>query len=78
MRVYYYKPYRKLISISSDSVNLFYTIIINFITNILSTRNSYINKIYNTILVLIDKLTKYIIYVITTKNLKIDRLTNLI
>ena len=46
--------------------------------NILSIRDSYINKIYNTILVLIDKLIKYIIYVITTKNLKIDRLTNLI
>ena len=50
----------------------------NFITNILSARNSYINKIYNIILVLIDKLIKYIIYVITIKNLKIDRLTNLI
>ena len=78
MRVYYYKPYRELISISLDNINFFYTIIINFITNILSMRNSYINKIYNTILVLIDKLTKYIIYVITTKNLKIDRLANLI
>ena len=41
-------------------------------------RDSYINKIYNTILVLIDKLTKYVIYVIITKNLKIDKLTNLI
>ena len=78
MRVYYYKPYKKLISISSDNVNFFYTIIINFIINILSAKNSYINKIYNAILVLIDKLTKYAIYVITIKNLKIDRLTNLI
>ena len=50
----------------------------NFITNILSTRNLYINKIYNTILVLIDKLMKYIIYIITTKNLKADKLANLI
>ena len=41
-------------------------------------RDSYINKIYNTILVLIDKLIKYIIYVIIIKNLKIDRLANLI
>ena len=46
--------------------------------NILSARDLYINKIYNIILVLIDKLTKYVIYVITIKNLKIDRLTNLI
>ena len=50
----------------------------NFITNILSTRDSYTNKIYNIILVLIDKLTKHAIYIITTKNLKIDRLTKLI
>ena len=78
MRVYYYKSYKKLISISSDNVNLFHTIIINFITNILFARDSYINKIYNIILVLIDKLIKYIIYVITIKNLKIDKLTNLI
>ena len=78
MRIYYYKPYRKLISISPDNVDLFHTIIINFIINILSIRDLYISKIYNTILVLIDKLTKYIIYVITTKNLKINRLINLI
>ena len=78
MRVYYYKPYKKLISISLDNVNSFYTITIDFIINMLSARDSYINKIYNTILVLIDKLTKYIIYIITTKNLKIDRLANFI
>ena len=78
MRVYYYKSYKELILISLDNINLFYTIIINFITNILSIRDSYINKIYNTILVLIDKLIKHVIYIITIKNLKIDRLTNLI
>ena len=78
MRVYYYKSYKKLISISSDNINLFYTIIINFIINILSIRNLYINKICDTILVLIDKLIKYVIYIITIKNLKIDKLTNLI
>ena len=78
MWVYYYKSYKKLISISLDSVNFFYTIIINFIINVLSIRDLYINKIYNTILVLIDKLIKYVIYIITIKNLKIVRLTNLI
>ena len=50
----------------------------NFITNILSMRDSYINKICDTILVLVDKLIKYVIYVITIKNLKIDKLMNLI
>ena len=78
MRVYYYKSYKELISISLDNVNLFYTIIISFIINILSARNLYTNKIYNTILILIDKLIKYIIYIIIIKNLKIDRLANLI
>ena len=78
MWVYYYKSYRELISISSDNVDLFYTIIINFIINILSARNLYTSKIYNIILVLIDKLTKHVIYVITIKNLKIDKLANLI
>ena len=78
MRVYYYKSYEKLILISLDNVNPFYIIIINFITNILSARDSYINKIYNIILVLIDKLTKHVIYVIIIKNLKIDKLINLI
>ena len=46
--------------------------------NILSARDSYINKIYNIILVLIDKLTKHVIYIITIKNLKINKLANLI
>ena len=50
----------------------------NLFINILFIRDSYTNKIYDTILVLIDKLIKYIIYVITIKNLKIDRLANLI
>ena len=78
MRVYYYKSYKELISILLDNVNLFYTIIIDFITNILYIRNLYINKIYNIILVLIDKLIKHVIYVITIKNLKINRFINLI
>ena len=78
MRVYYYKFYRKLILISLDNVNLFYIIIIDFITNILSTRDSYINKIYNIILVLINKLIKYITYIIIIKNLIVKKLINII
>ena len=50
----------------------------DFITDMLPTRNSYINKTYNAILVLIDKLTKYIIYIITIKDLKADRLVDII
>ena len=59
-------------------MNLFYTIIINFIIDILSIRNSYISKTYNTILVLIDKLTKYITYIVTIKDLKVDKLIDII
>ena len=50
----------------------------NFIIDILSIRNSYISKTYNTILVLIDKLTKYITYIVTIKDLKVDRLVDII
>ena len=78
MRVYYYKLYKELILISLDNVNLFYIIIINFITNILSTRNSYINKIYDIILVLNNILIKYITYIIKIKNLTVEGLINII
>ena len=65
-------------SILSSNINSFYIIIINFIINILFTRNLYINNIYDIILVLINKLTKYITYIITIKNLKANELTNII
>ena len=50
----------------------------NFIIDISSIRNSYTNNTYNIILVLINKLIKYIIYIITIKKLKIDELANII
>ena len=50
----------------------------DFIIDMLSTRNSYIDKTYNIILVLIDKLIKYITYIVTIKNLKVDRLVDII
>ena len=78
MRVYYYRLYNELTSILSNNINSFYTIIINFIIDILSTRNFYINNIYNIILILIDKLTKYVTYIITIKKLKANELTNII
>ena len=78
MRVYYYKLYKKLILISPSDVTPFYTIIINFIINILSTRDFYINNICDIILILINKLTKYITYIVIIKKLKIDELTNIL
>ena len=50
----------------------------NFIIDILSIRNSYIDKTYDTILVLIDKLIKYITYIVIIKDLKVDRLVDII
>ena len=77
MRVYYYKPYNELVLISSGDVNSFHIIIINFIIDLLSARDSYINKIYNTILILVDKLIKHVIYIAITKNLKVNELANI-
>ena len=77
MRVYYYKSYSELILILTNNVNLFYIIILNFIINISSTRDLYINKIYDIILILIDKLTKYATYIIIIKNLKMKKFINI-
>ena len=78
MRIYYYKFYNKLILISLNNVNLFYIIILNFIINLLSAKNLYIEKTYDFILILINKLIKYITYITITKNLKINKLINII
>ena len=50
----------------------------DFIIDMLSIRNPYINKTYDTILVLIDKLIKYITYIATIKDLKVDELVDII
>ena len=78
IRVYYYKSYNELFLILSNNVNLFYTIIMNFIINMLSARDSYINKIYDVILIIIDRLIKYVTYIVTIKNLKANKLINII
>ena len=59
-------------------MNLFYIIIINFIINLLFIKNSYSGKINDIILILINKLTKYALYIIITKNLKINKFINII
>ena len=78
MRVYYYRLYNELTSILSSNINSFYIIIINFIINILFIRDLYINNIYDIILILINKLTKYITYIVTIKKLKANELANII
>ena len=78
MRIYYYKFYNELILISLNDVNLFYIITLNFITDLSFARNLYINKIYDFILILINKLIKYVMYIIIIKDLKIDKFINII
>ena len=59
-------------------MNLFHIMILNFITDLSFVRNSYIDKICDVILMLINKLTKHVTYVIITKNLKIDNLVDIL
>jgi len=70
--------YRELSSISFENSQLFETITINFITNILLARNLYIKKISNTILVLVDKLIKHATYIATIKKLNIKNFAKLL
>ena len=69
VRVHYYKSYNKFSFISSNDKILFYIIIMNFIINILLTKNLYIDKINDIILMLLNKLTKHATYIIKIKNL---------
>jgi len=59
-------------------LQFFETIIIDFITNILSTRNLYIKKTNNIILILVNKLIKYIIYIVTIKKFNIKNFAKLL
>ena len=77
MRVHSYKSYNKFNFISLNDENSFYITIMNFIINILSTRNFYINKINDAILILMNKLTKHVIYIATIKNLNAKNFTKL-
>ena len=52
--------------------------ILNFITNLSFIRNLYINKICDFILILINKLIKYVTYIIIIKNLKVNEFINII
>ena len=78
MRIYYYKSYNELILISLNNVNSFYIIILNFIINLSFIKNLYIEKIYDFILILINKLIKHVTYIIITKSLKINKFINII
>ncbi len=78
VQVYHHKLYEKLMFISSESVNSFHIIIMNFITDMLSAKNSYIEKTSDAILIMINKLIKHVIYISMIKDLNIERLANLL
>jgi len=76
--VHHHKLYEKLTFISSEDVNSFHMMIMNFITNMLSAKNSYIEKTSDAILIIINKLIKHVIYISTIKDLNVKRLANLL
>ena len=78
MRVYYHKLYKKLKLIFLKNECLFYTIILDFIIDISSARDSYIEKINDAILIVVNKLIKYIIYIINIKNFTASKLRELL
>ena len=78
MRMYYYKPYKKLSSISSNNVISFHIVILNFITDIPPARDLYMEKTCDAILVMIDKIIKHATYVAITINLKIDKFIDIL
>ena len=77
VRVYYYKLYNEFNFILSNDKNLFYTTIIDFIIDMLLTKNRYIDKICYAILMLINKLTKHAIYITIIKKLNVKNFAKL-
>ncbi len=78
VQVHHHKFYEKLMFIFSESVNSFYMMIMNFITDMFSAKNSYIEKTSNVILIIINKLIKHAIYILMIKDLNIKKLMNLL
>ena len=78
VRVHHHKLYNKFNFISSSDEDSFYIMIMNFIIDMSSTRNLYINKINDAILILINKLTKHATYIATIKNLNVKNFAKLL
>ena len=73
VRVSHHKSYEQLKLISSSDMNSFHIVTMNFIIDISLTRNSYISRTSHAILILIDKLVKYVIYISVKKKAKKKR-----
>ncbi len=78
VQVHHYKLYEKLMFISSENMNSFHMMIMNFIINMLSAKNLYIQKTSDAILIMINKLIKHVIYISMIKDLNVKKLMNLL
>ena len=78
MRVHHHKPYENLFSIPPGDVELFTTVTLDFITDMPFAKNFYTGKTYDAILVLMNKLTKHVTYIDTSKTLDAKNLADLI
>jgi len=76
--MHHHKLYEKLTFISSESVNSFHMMIMNFIINMLFAKNSYIETTSDVTLIIINKLIKHVIYISTIKDLNVKKLMNLL
>ena len=77
VRVHYHKLYNKFNFILSNNENLFYTVIMNFITDMSSMKNLYVDKIYDAILILMNKLIKHAMYIAIIKKLNVKNFAKL-
>ena len=78
MQVHHHKLYEELMFILSEDVNSFHTMIMNFITDMSSAKNLYIEKTSDAILTMINKLIKHAIYISMIKNLNVEELADLL
>ncbi len=78
VQVHHHKFYENMMFIFSENVNSFHMMIMNFIINMLSAKNSYIEKTNDAILIMINKLIKHAIYISMIKDLNIEKLMNLL
>ncbi len=78
VQVHHHKFYEKLMFISSESMNSFHMMIMNFIIDMLFAKNLYIEKTSDAILIMINKLIKHAIYISMIKDLNIEKLVNLL
>ena len=78
MRIYYYKSYKNLFLILSNSVKFFIIVIFDFITDMSFAKNFYTKKTYNVILILVNKFIKHATYIDINKILNTKSFVDLI